>query len=126
MKTYCHSFFKIGIFCFLFFQFFSIKSFCQTSKSGIYTSDGNRLDEYKKTFEIKNNANPSKKLLSEIDISKYWEFAKKTERTEVYDSISKVTLILYSIEETKDFLSTGDFLIIMPTGYTRDTVKIAP
>ena len=131
MKKYCSKFLKIGILCFTLFQILPAISVGQTnsnktSKSGIYLADGSKLDEYKKTFEIKNFANPDKKLISEIDVSKYWGLAKKTERTEVYDSTLNVTLILYSQEETKDFLNAGDFLIIMPTGYTRDTIKTTP
>lgn len=98
----------------------------QPTKPGMYLPDGSKLDEYKKTFEIKNNSNPDANTLSKIDVSKYWKLMNATKRVEVLDLVTNLTLILYSHEETKTKIDFNTLLIVNPTDVNRDEGKITP
>jgi hypothetical protein len=90
---------------------------------GMYLPDGSKLDEYKKTFEIKNVSHPDPITLSRIDMSKYWKLMRPNQRVEVLDSETGLTLILYSREETNTILDFNSLLIVMPTDSDRDETK---
>jgi len=90
---------------------------------GIYSQDGKKLNEYKKTFEIKNNSDPDPLELAKIDISKYWKHCKDSTRVEVVDKLTGFTLILYSHKETRSFFNDQQLLITMPADQPRDQSK---
>src|SRR4051812_37628726 len=91
----------------------------QIKAPGIYLSDGTKVDEYKKTFEIKDVPNPDNTTLSKIDMSKYWKFINATNRVEVLDDVTDLTLILYSRTESKALLDFTSVLIVMPNDFIR-------
>lgn len=96
----------------------------QAKAPGMYLADGSKLNEYKKTFEIKDVQNPDNATLSRIDMSKYWKFMNATQRVEVIDDVTNLTLILYSHSESKAFIDYQSVLIVMPADYKRDETKM--
>lgn len=95
-------------------------------KPGMYLQDGTKFDEYKKTFEIKNNPNPTAETLSKIDMSNYWKYIHKTQRVEVLDNVTGLTLILYSREETSSLIDYNTLLIVMPNEPSSEERKKTP
>ena len=93
---------------------------------GIYLSDGSKLNEYKKTFEIKNVPNPDNATLSKIDASKYWKYTNKTQRAEVLETVTGLTLILYSHNEINALIDFNTALIVMPLDFIKSETKTAP
>lgn len=86
----------------------------QAMVPGIYLPDGSKLNEYKKTYEIKGVANPDNETLSRIDMSKYWKSMNLNNRVEVVDDVTGLTLILYSHTEQKALLDFNTLLIVLP------------
>ncbi len=121
-------FFYIAIFtfCTLFFygQNLSVEHDNDHTKApGIYLPDGTKVNEYKKTFEIKDVPNPDNSALSKIDMSRYWKFMHVTNRVEVLDDVTGLTLILYSHSESKAFIDFNTALIVMPNDHIRGESK---
>lgn len=120
------------IFISLIFLLITVFSYSQSSlsqqptKPGMYLADGTKVNEYKKTFEIKNNPNPDANTLSKIDVSKYWKLMSATKRVEVVDTVTGLTLILYSHNETNAFLDFNTLLIVMPNDANGDENKKTP
>lgn len=98
----------------------------QNRKPGMYLQDGSKFDEYKKTFEIKNNPNPTAETLSKIDMSNYWKYIHKTQRVEVLDNVTGLTLVLYSREETSSLIDFNALLIVLPNEPTLLESKKTP
>ena len=93
---------------------------------GIYLADGTKLDEFKKTFEIKDNPNPSATILSKIDVPKYWKYVNDTQRVEVLETETGLTLILYSRQEIEASLDFNTVLVVMPNESNGDENKKTP
>lgn len=115
----------ISISVFFFFSMVSygqISSVVQSKPAGIYLPDGTKVNEYKKTFEIKENANPDQMTLSKIDVSKYWKFINPTQRVEVIDDVTDLTLILYSRSESNALIDFNTVLVILPPESGNDQI----
>jgi hypothetical protein len=110
------------VFCSLFFHG-QTPSVDQMRTPGIYLSDGTKLNEYKKTYEIKEIANPDLLTQSKIDMSKYWKFIDANNRVEVIDDATDLTLILYSRTESNALIDFKSVLIVMPADHKRDDKK---
>jgi hypothetical protein len=96
----------------------------QPKKPGVYLPDGTKVDEYKKTFEVKDNPDPNKEELCKVDASKYWKYIQENQRTEVYDEVTGFTLILYSRNEIAERMgNTDELLYVMPSGDNRGESK---
>ncbi len=102
--------------------------------SGLYTFGQNSskksndlknagIDQYKKTFEIKDNFHPDKTTLSKIDISKYEKLRKDEERVQTIDEITGFTIVLYSKYEMKHGKNADNELQILPININNDTLK---
>lgn len=117
-------FFYISVFFFFTFFCNGQSSFVNQIKApGIYLSDGTKVDEYKKTFEIKDTPNPDNITLSKIDMSKYWKFINATQRVEILDDVTDLTLILYSHSESSAFIDFKTVLVVMPPDFIRGETK---
>jgi hypothetical protein len=92
----------------------------QVKTPGIYLADGTKINEYKKTFEIKHLPDPDDVTLSKIDMSKYWGFMDETQRVEIVDDVTNWILVLYSREESSAFIDYRSALIVMPAGHKKD------
>ncbi len=119
--------FYISVFSLIaFFSNGQSSSVNQVKSPGIYLSDGTKVNEYKKTFEIKEILNPDNTTLSKIDMSKYWKFINASQRIEVLDDVTDLTLILYSRSESETLIDFNSVLIVMPPDHVRDKTKTTP
>ena len=95
----------------------------QIKAPGIYLQDGTKLNEYKKTFEIKGVPNPDLITLSKIDVSKYWKLMNASQRVEVIDDVTDLILILYSRAESNTHIDFNTVLVVMPPDFIRGETK---
>lgn len=110
MKHFVHISFLFFITLFSYGQNLPVS---QEKAPGIYLSDGTKVNEYKKTFEIKDIPNPDNITLSKIDMSKYWKFIDTNNRVEVLDDVTDLTLILYSRSEANAIIDFNSVLIVL-------------